>query len=205
MKLTKSIKTISGMMLNIYKDAEAVNPRLGETSTRMLFLHRTERMGDVHCYNSPKEIEDIVDSQEDAMVLPVFMLQDPTGFVLLSLEPLESRHERSETGQLGLMYMCKKDIEDQLGFMDGSSKEARQQAYHYMDQELEQYNEWLNSEVYCYQLVDNVGKIIQQESGFYGCDHEISGLLEDAQVEIEIDGTARHQSELGKEVQIEQA
>ena len=194
MQPIKVIKTNGGKTLNIYRDSSTANPRLSEgVQTRMLFLHERHQLGDGHSFNTPAEVEDYVDGLEGAVVMPVFMLLNKSnGYILLSDTPLNEEPDCT-TGQLGLMYVDHELVEE-IRF-SSDDKEARNLCFSIMEEELEAYNEWLNDEVYGYELIDTDGSIMQQETGFFGSDHSQSGLLDDAQVDVYNDGMAEHVSE----------
>lgn len=194
MQPVKVIKTAGGKTLNIYRDSSTANPRLSEdVQTRMLFLHERHQLGDSHSFKTPAEVEDYVEGLEGSVVMPVFMLLNTaTGYMLLSDTPL-NEEPGCTTGQLGLMYVDPELVEE-IRF-SSDDRETRNLCFSLMEEELETYNEWLNDEVYGYELLDTDGSIMQQETGFFGSDHSQSGLLDDAQVDVYNDGTAEHVSE----------
>ena len=67
----KVIKTVGGKTLNIYQDGGSANPRLDEdTRARMLFLHNRHQLGDSHSFQTPQQIDEFVDSLENAVAMP---------------------------------------------------------------------------------------------------------------------------------------
>jgi hypothetical protein len=185
----KVVALPSGKKLMIFRDLDAINPRLLEgTRCRMIFLHKRHELGDPHIYKKPEDVESLVDGMDEIVLMPVFMLEEG-GHILLDFEPFIDQEigcGNVDTGQLGLMYITRLDIEEALGIW---AEASRIQAVSILEHELRDYNEWLNSDTYRYKIVDADGAVLSENCGFCGADHELSGLYEDAGVEM-FDGVA---------------
>jgi len=180
-EVVKEIKLPGGRTVKVFRDTSAANPRLGEeVRTRFLFLHKYHNLGDQHDYQTPAEIEKVVNGLDEIVLAPVFMLEEPKGKVLLDMEPFVGESDRC--GQLGVMYINRESVEELFGSW---SHETRVQALYLLEEDLRVYCEWLNDDFYGFILYDADGSVMVQETGYVGSDHASSGLYDDAGVELD--------------------
>lgn len=187
----KTIPMPSGRQLKIFRDTSTKNPRLGDDiRSRFLFLHKQHHLGDPHNYKTPEEIEELVKEMGEIVIAPVFMFEEKDGKVLLDTEPFDKDgwkegQDADCTGQLGVMYIHREFVEEKVGIWN---EQARTEAMLMLMEELNEYNEWLNDDVYGFTLIDSDGTIMQQETGYIGSDHAVSGLYDDAGVDLDEKG-----------------
>ena len=136
---------------------------------------------------------------------------------LLGLSICFDNYGRSRDTQLGMneyLEQCEmdKDLTEQVQTRDGSiylvcSMEAVKKEYGYLNQhsiktaksvlegESEMIRQWIDGEVYGY-TVEKDGEHIDSCWGFYGFDHEASGLLDSAKpaIDSEIEESKDHES-----------
>lgn len=186
MQVVETIEGANGRKVVIFKAInETPNPRLElDNKTKMFFLHRKYNLGDSHTMETAEALEEFAEGLTEVVLAPVFMLE-VEGEITLAVEPF--RDERN-SGMIGFCYMTRIEVESDIGEW---SDEARELALCTIENELEEYSNWLNDDVYGYNLYDEKGALIDQNVGYNGNDHEYSGLYDDAGVEVDAFGRTR--------------
>jgi hypothetical protein len=112
--------------------------------------------------------EDFIHAKgKEALCLPLFMLDHSS--IWLSLSPFG---DPWDSGQLGFYWASYKDIKETF-MRKRVTKSLLEQAKKLMGAEIEEYNYYLNGEVYGYTIVDDQdpeGEIVSSCWGFYGYD-----------------------------------
>lgn len=111
--------------------------------------------------------------EENMIVMPLF-LYDHSGISIST-----SRTCRWDSGQVGFMYITKKKAVEEFG-KKYFTKAVEEKAIACMESELKIYDDYLRGDVYGYRILDENGDEIDSLWGFYGYDHEKSGLLNEA-------------------------
>lgn len=181
--LVETIKLNNGQLLKIYQDEYAESPRTAwDNMGKMICFHGRYNLGDKHNidhndYNSfDHMIKKVVG--KDGIYLPLY-LYDHSG-ITMSYKPFSCRFD---SGQVGFIYMSKEDIIREYGEF---TEENKQKALNCLISEVETYDQYLTGEIYSFELVEietcNLGHNYERQidscSGFYGYDHEKSGLFE---------------------------
>lgn len=176
--------TINGFAVHICHDDWAENPRewSGYSST-LCMAHRKYTFGGEQL---PWDCASIGDAfaeflgdrgltEKDVIWLPVY-LYDHSGLAL-STTPFSCTWD---SGQLGFIYETRADIRKEFAAKRISAK-LEAQIENRLCGEIEELGHWANGEVY--RLV--IPELDFDCGGFYGWDHEASGLLEYAREEID--------------------
>jgi len=85
-----------------------------------------------------------------------------------------------DSGTVGFIYMLKSEA-----MKNWSGKKYKEFAEAYLKSEVTTYDQYISGEVYSYLIEDDVGDNLDSCSGFYGYDHEKSGLMEYAKNAID--------------------
>jgi hypothetical protein len=91
---------------------------------------------------------------------------------------------RWDSGQIGWIYISKEDARKEWGW-DRLTNSRRSDIYKWMEGEVETYSDFANGNVYYYNIDNSNGDHVGSCGGFYGYDHDASGLLEYAQNAID--------------------
>lgn len=168
----ETIKLKDGNTLLIFAEHCPIDPReeYYENCGKMYCFHRIYKLGDendvnTEDYSSFDEMIDDLTSDND-IVLPLY-LYDHSG-ITISTTPFSCPWD---SGQVGFITMSENTIKDLFGG-------DRDKALKCLESEVEVYDQYLRGDVYGYRLEDADGNEIDACWGFYGYDHEKSGLLE---------------------------
>lgn len=201
-----------GYDINIISDDFATDPREWDNAGKMVCQHGRYHLGDEQYKNSYAnswrewfayyvlenyatlnlktyntfgyfEDEEEVDKvwewiEENMIVMPLF-LYDHSGISIST-----SRTCRWDSGQVGFMYITKKKAVEEFG-KKYFTKAVEEKAIACMEAELKTYDDYLRGDVYGYVILDENGEEIDSCWGYYGYDHEKSGLLEEAKSYID--------------------
>lgn len=209
------MKTIEykGYEINITTDECAENPREWCNVGKMIYQHRNYYLGDERYRNNYAnswkkwfayyvlenysidvnlksydyfgyfEDEDEVDKvwewiDKNMIVMPLY-LYDHSGITIST-----ARTCSWDSGQVGFMYITKKDAVKEFG-NKYFTKEVEEKAIACLEAELKTYDNYLRGDVYWYRILDKEENEIDSCRGYYGYDHEESGLLRDAKYIID--------------------
>lgn len=164
MQSIETLEAPKGHIIEIYPDFTPENPRewcnLGTLAIR-------NHAGD----EEPDPDFDL----SDCIWLPVYRYEhsgiafNTTGF-----------HCPWDSGQTGYIYVTKADVRKEYGWKRITAERA-EKIKSYLRNEVETYSQWANGEVYGFITKDAEGEEIDSCWGFYGFDHEASGLADAAQ------------------------
>lgn len=129
-------------------------------------------------FENEEEVDKIWEWIENNMIVMPLFLYDHSGITIST-----SRTCRWDSGQVGFMYITKKKATKEWG-NKYFTKAVKQKAITCMESELKTYDDYLRGNVYGYRILDENGDEIDSCWGYYGYDHEKSGLLNDAKSTI---------------------
>lgn len=124
-------------------------------------------------FEDEEEVDKVWEWIEKNMIVMPLFLYDHSGLSIST-----SRICRWDSGQVGFMYITKKDAVKEFG-KKYFTKAVEEKAIAWMEAELETYDNYLRGDVYGYRILDENGDELDSCWGFYGYDHEKSGLLDD--------------------------
>ena len=166
---------IKGFDVNILADRDAENP-LAWGSATLVTAHRRYTFGGDRLPFDANSIEEAFDwhldskglTRRDVIWLPVY-LYDHSGLAL-SDTPFG---DRWDSGQLGYIYESRSAIRAEYRVQRISAK-REQSVLERLRHTLQLLEHWANGDVYAWEIpaLDEYG------GGFYGWDHDTSGLLE---------------------------
>jgi hypothetical protein len=180
------IETIEsdGVTIKIYQDFNPANPRDWDNLGTMVCFHRRNNYGDVN-ETHDLGIYDVDDLKEYLKNNPCVVLNirayEHSG-ISLTADPLKSitypYNDSRDSGWLGVILVTYETIKKEYGWKYITSARAKQ-IQGYLKNEVDTYNQYLNGDVYGYEVVCNIcEEELDSCWGFYGSDHEKSGLLE---------------------------
>jgi hypothetical protein len=135
-------------------------------------------LGDKHNYNSDDYSgwEDmkkaIIKEENPAVILPLYMY-DHSG-ISISTSPFSCRWD---SGQIGFILVSKKKALEEFGGKKVTIK-LQQKLEAILEAEVETYTQYVEGEVYGFQIVDEEGDHIDSCYGFYGRDFATNGMLD---------------------------
>jgi len=183
--LVETIDLKNGNKLKIYNDYHAENPRTAwDNACQMICFHKRYDLGDKHDinhddYNSFSEMIEANTLVHD-IVVPLYLYDH--GHISISTG---SYNCRWDSGQVGYAIFKTKDIIENYG---DDRPENRALALKCLEGEVETYNDYLTGAVFGFEVVEieecNLGhkheNVIDSCWGFYGYDHDKSGLFDHA-------------------------
>lgn len=177
----KQFEMKDGNILRIEHDNYAESPRDWDNLGTMYCWHRRYTLGDDHNidhndYTGWDELEEALTDAE-GITLPLYLYDH--GNLAISTEPFNCRWD---SGRVGLITISKEKIIEEYG---DNSVETRVRVLKYLKNEVETYHKYLSGEVYGFTLFSPDGEILDSCCGFFGYDHEKSGLLECAGYKLE--------------------
>lgn len=143
---------------------------------KMLCFHSRYTLGDEHSFDID-ETKDIY-NDENNIALPLF-LYDHSG-ITMNTKGFKCPWD---SGQVGIIFVTKEAIRNEYNWKR-ISKSRLAKIYSYLKNEIETYDDYIRGNVYGY-TTENNDEIGDSCWGFYGYDHEKSGLLEMAQNSID--------------------
>ena len=163
------VLTKENKRLEIFVDENPINPRDGRQFGIMYCFHRNYSLGDPH----ELEKEDVHKIKKDSknIVLPLY-LYDHSG-LRISTVPFSCPWD---SGQVGIISVSKKDVLKEYN-CKRVSKALTEKVKVRLNAEVEIYDLFLCGEVYYFKLSID-GKDVDSCGGFYGSDHDKSGLLD---------------------------
>jgi hypothetical protein len=187
-----------GYKINIKQD-EGFDPRTEyDNLSKMICFSKRYSLGDDHDYNHSDyngwdEMERAIIRNEDVAIIKPLYMYDHSG-ITISTSSFDCRWD---SGQIGFVYISKKDIRENYSIKRVTQKWI-DNAEKILDSEVETYDQYLRGECYGYEVVrvdtnevDGETEEIEVELdscwGFIGSDHKESGLLEYAHNAIDCD------------------
>lgn len=153
------------------------NPRINcDNLGEIVCFHPQYTIGDEHKY-SKEDVIDMVNSGK-YISLPVYLYNhsgltiNTTGF-----------NCKWDSGQVGYVLVSKDKVRKEYDWKY-ITKKREKQISEYLRNEVEILDMYLRGDIYCY-VIEKNGDTIDSCRGFYGHDHEKSGLLESAKNSID--------------------
>jgi len=180
----ETVETIDykGHEINIVNDLHAGSPRGWDNLGTMICFHKRYSLGDDnHDYNyedysSWDELKRAILKKEDiAVILPIYMY-DHSG-ITIATTPFACRWD---SGQIGFIFVSKEKVREEYG-VKRITKQILKRVSDYLISEVATYDEYIQGDVYGF-VIDEDGDSCY---GFYGYDHETSGLLNEAKASID--------------------
>lgn len=190
-------KDLNGYTIKIMSDDNPDSPRNWDNLGLMVCFHNRYDLGDSHDFtdggeyawtldrwgNEDCKIIDSWDTLADAiehengkgMLLPL-RLYDHSG-ISMSTSANYPFNCPWDSGQVGWIFISDKKIRSEFG-CKRISKQRRAQIQQYLINEVETYNDYLTGSVYGYEVITPDGESLDSCWGFYGYDHDKSGLME---------------------------
>ena len=169
----------------------ALNPLINfDLLTRFFTWHKSYNLGNDHQFRTPNEFiqyykithknNEYISSHQDILLIKPLYLYDHSS-LSLSTTPFSCRWD---SGQVGFVMMLRSDI---LCFYNKKkiTKKIQQEILQTMENDIALYNHYLEGDVYRYECKTKEGRFIDACSGYYGYDHQQSGLLRDAKSHID--------------------
>jgi len=154
-------KKVGKYIVEVVQDTDAENPReYCEHSDHMICFHRKYNIGDKHNMDM-EELEKII-KRKDVISLPVY-LYDHSGLTINTT----GFSCRWDSGQIGYIYMEKKDIFEVYGKKKILTKKLKEKACDYMRASIKEYDQYLTGDVYGYRVEDESGSVVGSCWGFY--------------------------------------
>lgn len=161
------------------------DPREWDNLGVMAALHNRYNLGDEDFWLSHSYMKDHVDECSSwecleaefekefdiAVILPLF-LYDHSG-IAISTRSWHGRahHAEWDSGQVGFIFVSKDKIRDEYGWKR-LTKKRLEKIEQYLVGEVEEYNDYLTGNVYCWFVKDQDGETIESCGGYYGYDGE---------------------------------
>lgn len=162
----------NGQTLEIFHD-EYTSPLDWDNMAQLVCWHRRYNIGEKHDYNSPQDFMETVDQEHD-IIVPLYFFEH--GICSISTSPYMCQWD---SGQIGYAYISKETIIKEYGEYNDENKAK---ALRCLEAEVNTYDDYLQGSVYGYVLKDAWDREIDSCWGFFGYDHEKSGLFENAGV-----------------------
>jgi len=155
------------------KDEDSSNPRTeSDNLGTMICFHRRYSLGDTHSL-SVEEAKKIEES-DDNISLPLY-LYDHSGITMNTT----GFSCGWDSGKVGFIYVNKEQIRREYSWKKLTTDRI-EKIEEYLRNEVKTYDHYLTGDVYRYETKDADGEVIDSCCGFYGYDHERSGLLQNA-------------------------
>ena len=164
--------------LKVVHDSNADSPRSWDNLGKMICFHNRYDLGDNHNYNADdysgwEEMKKAIIKEENpAVILPLYMY-DHSG-ISISTSPFSCSWD---SGQIGFVLVSKKQALEEYGGVRVSSK-TKVKIESIIQAEVETYTQYVEGEVYGFQIVDEDDNHIDSCYGFYGRDFVTNGMLD---------------------------
>ena len=167
-----------GYKIKILQDIDAMGPREWDNMTSMYCVHRRYNLGDKN-FQSSAELMDDIGNLEDCIHLPLY-LYDHSGITMNTT----GFSCQWDSGQVGLIFITKEKAMKEFGW-DSLDEEKIQRIKDIMVSDVQVYDDYIRGDVYGYKIENAEGEEIDSCWGYYGYDHETSGLMESAKGAID--------------------
>jgi hypothetical protein len=183
----------NGYTIKIEQEDQPLNPRGDDYDTplgTLVAIHRRYDLGDDKHLSDGTKLKSQDFNGWDAMIahvdkveggiiyLPVYMY-DHSGITINTTGFSACDSQRWDWGQLGFIYISKKKARETYGWKV-LNKARIAKIEEYLRSDIETYDDYLTGNVYCYTIELPDGEEDDTCGGYYGSDHEKSGLLEQA-------------------------
>lgn len=164
--------------LKLVHDSSPDSPRNWDNLGTMICFHRRYDLGDKHSYSSDdysswEEMKQAIIKEENpAVILPLY-LYNHSG-ISISTGAFSCRWD---SGQIGFILVSKKKALEEFGGKIVTAK-LKERIEKILEGEVETYTQYVEGNVYGFEIVDEDDNHIDSCYGFYGSDHKESGMLD---------------------------
>lgn len=172
-----------GYSIDVIVDEDPQNPRTEwDNLGTMICFHSRYNLGDKHDY-SVEEAQEIANDKNNIVLQ--LRLYDHSG-ISMSTSNSYPYNDIWDSGCVGFIYISRDKVRKEYGWKR-ITKKRLEQIVQYLKGEVECYDNYLTGAVYGFSVKDPEGEEIENGScwGFYGYDHEKSGLKSEAISQIE--------------------
>lgn len=174
-----------GYTIEIIQDENSESPREWDNLTTMICFHKRYNLGDKHeikhqDYSSWQEMEQAINKKYRPVIIKPIYLLDHSGITIAT----SNFNNRWDSGQIGFVLVSRKQALECF-CVKRITTEIKEKAERLLNAEVEAYDQYLRVDVYGYSVKDSEGEEIDSCWGYYGVDHDQSGLLESAHASIE--------------------
>lgn len=172
--------------IEINCDDCAESPREWDTLGTMICFHKRYDLGDKHDlrsedFNNWEEIKNHVEKEYNPLIILPLFLYDHSGISIKTFR--HGYHSSWDCGQVGYIFISKEKVKEEFT-VKRITKALKEKIENLLIGEVETYNDYVTGNVYYFSCLDDE-KTIDSCGGFYGYDHEKSGLLEYAREAID--------------------
>ena len=105
-------------------------------------------------------------------ILPVYMYEH--GDIMLSTAPFSCQWD---SGQLGYIYVRKDEALAKMGKKKWTKK-VQQQVESILEVEINEYSQYISGDIWCFQIEDSQGELIEMAGNIFGIEHCVDGVKE---------------------------
>jgi len=164
--------------LKIVQDSSPESPRNWDNLGTMICFHRRYDLGDKHSYSSDdysswEEMKKAIIKEENpAVILPLYMYEHSG--ISISTNPFSCPWD---SVQIGFVLVSKKKALEEFGGKIVTAK-LKERIEKILEVEVEMYTQYVEGDVYGFQIVDEYDDVVDSCYGFYGSNHKESGMLD---------------------------
>ena len=165
--------------LKVVHDSSTDSPRNWDNLGTMVCFHGRYDLGDKHKYYSDEyqgweELKKAIlkNNGSGTIVLPLY-LYDHSG-ITMRTSPFSCRFD---SGQVGFILANRENILSEFG-VKRVTKKIKEKVSSILEGEVETYTQYLEGEVYGFEIVDEDDNHIDSCYGFYGTDFATNGMLD---------------------------
>jgi len=182
--------------LKVVHDSCAESPREWDNLGTIAYKHSRYTLGEVKINEPIEWLESMLNLQEKGiysnerlaeleskffsqfLALPIY-LYDHSG-QSISTKPFSCSWD---SGKVGYIYVDKKAVLSEFGGKK-VTKKLKERILNYLNSEVETYNEYIEGNVYGFQIVDEDENIVDSCYGFFGREFETNGMAEHIDLEL---------------------
>ncbi len=187
--------------IKIQHDKCSENPRTSwdNLGTMVVFWHNYD-LGDKHGMTREEAIK--CSERKDIISLPIYVYEHSN--IAMSTGAGYPFNDQWDAGCAGFIYITKKKVRKEYGWKV-ITKQRIAQIEKYLKSEVETQTHYVSGSVYYYAIENEAGEDIEDGScgGFYGYDHESSGLMEFAKDAIDCEIKYQKEQEKKNNPQLE--
>jgi hypothetical protein len=180
-----------GYTIKISQDEDAENPSEFNTDVGITYMAGsryilgTEPVTDPAQWRVDKRLE--LKQEDPRTRLDEVMIEYPVyayihGGVALALSPFSCPWDSCQSG---VIYISRKKAKEMFRKRGMSEEDFQARVKEFLEGYLRTFNQYISGEVYEYIIEDEDGEVVGGCCGFYGVDHEESGLMESARSEVD--------------------
>ena len=151
------------LTIDIVQDRDAESPRDWENLGTMVCFHSRYNLGDKHKLDVDEAIKLML--RKDVIALPLYLYDH--GGISMSCSDFG---DKWDSGQVGFIYIEKAKILKEFN-VKRLSKKLLEQVVKQLKQEVKTYSQYLEGDVYGFQIKDGDGEVLDSCWGFIGYDH----------------------------------